>query len=178
MTFLSEAFKHRMKKLAINEQLNKCSRCGGTGKVGFTIDDGICYKCDGTGYVGGTPEEIEAAIKTRESKNKIPKAKHLILRSVVKAIGVPSSELPYYNPNEQIYPSWIAISLLKYQPKSFTFKWPEMVPYFKEPYVDNYDNITDVMNPTEETLKQTELLRGKSCTISSVDNERIKVSFS
>jgi len=28
-----------------------CSKCGGTGNVGFNVDNGTCWKCSGFGYI-------------------------------------------------------------------------------------------------------------------------------
>lgn len=28
-------------------KISTCTKCGGSGKVSFTTDGGICYKCEG-----------------------------------------------------------------------------------------------------------------------------------
>ncbi len=51
---------------------NRCKKCGGTGNVGYTLDDGRCWRCMGTGIeaehtgieaehtvIGYTPEQIQ-----------------------------------------------------------------------------------------------------------------------
>lgn len=36
---------------------SKCPKCGGSGKLDWTSNDGgICYKCEGNGYLGDMPE--------------------------------------------------------------------------------------------------------------------------
>jgi len=35
----------------IPSDYNTCSKCSGTGNVGYQVDNGTCWKCNGFGYI-------------------------------------------------------------------------------------------------------------------------------
>ena len=37
-------------KIEIPSDYDTCSKCGGTGNVGYRVDGGTCWKCNGVGY--------------------------------------------------------------------------------------------------------------------------------
>jgi DnaJ-class molecular chaperone len=49
---LDSLFFHLVKKgkIEIPSDYETCSKCGGSGNVGYNRDGGVCYKCEGWGY--------------------------------------------------------------------------------------------------------------------------------
>jgi hypothetical protein len=139
----------------------KCPKCSGTGKVAFTVDNGICYKCEGAGFIGGTEDEIATAIAERDSRNALSKA----VKSIVK----------YLSSNRANTLEDMAINL-KGEKKEYILG-AAMADLFKVAFIDNYSYVFTCENPSSWMLKNREILTGKIAIIEKIADRKIKITI-
>jgi len=139
----------------------KCPKCSGSGKVAFTIDNGICYKCEGVGFIGGTEEEISKAIAERDLRNAVPKA----IKSIVK----------YLSSNKFATLEDMAISL-KGENKEYILR-TDLANLFETAFIDNYLYIFTCENPSTWMLNNRKMLSGKVAVIEKIADRKIKITI-
>ena len=68
-----------MKNTATTPASCICPKCGGSGKLDWTSNDGgVCYKCEGEGYLGEKPEGFSTATKQLKQQ-----AKDMLRRALI-----------------------------------------------------------------------------------------------
>lgn len=146
---------------ATKTHITKCTRCGGSGQTGFTVDNGVCYKCEGLGVVGGTLDERIEYVENRKKAN----AQIRAIDGVRKYFKVAQlSEKAAVMPNcigEFIIPCGKNVPAL-----------------FEVTYVDDYGDVIKCWGAlSKEVLKLREILTGHFCEISKLSETSIIVKF-
>jgi RecJ-like exonuclease len=145
-------------------KIHTCPRCHGSGKMPYTIDEGVCYKCNGAGVVGGSDSEQESFIAKKISNNQ----KSIIVKSIRKQLNA-------------VYGfEYIHMDILKGKISKSVYHYSvnlDAANAFNTPYVCDYSELSNVTNPSAETLNTVKVLQGHSVVISKVNYSKIKLEF-
>jgi len=153
-------------KQIVMTSISKCPKCSGTGKVNYSIDNGVCYKCEGAGIIGGTDEERDQHLKKLEVKRELTNAVKSVSKYIGKKLGTQT---------EQIYQ--LAISLKGIHFSTQLKVSNNFANLFESEYIDNYSYVNDCLNHSPYMLNCRKILAGKKATISKISEGFINVSI-
>ena len=143
----------------------KCTRCSGTGKTSFSIDNGVCYKCEGSGFIGGTQDQQIAAIASKEANRKFLSAIDRISKFLSGLQGLHFYELDLQNLNKKDRVRSIKVGV-------------ETALLFKTPYTKDFDNsMLSTLSKPEYYLDRGISLENRGVTITQISPEHIKVEY-
>lgn len=147
--------------------MKKCIKCGGSGKVSFQIDGGVCYKCEGAGFIGGTKEEKTAAISSKEESRR----KYECVNKIAKFLGGGySGPLYFYELDIQRGFNKDRVRVLRVGAADAAL--------FSEPYIQSFsDDFISGRNDFEQYKLAGISLENRSVTISQKTGTHIEVIF-
>lgn len=147
-----------------------CPKCSGRKILDWTMQDGgVCYKCEGKGYLGIENDEFTAIIDAMEQKRKDASFIYDVIKHLNKSIDKSGRFYSYGTCSE------IALG---YMSTTKVFNVSEKIAnLFEVPYLNNYSDIFNCLNPSERTLKHRVQLEGHYTIIEKINDKQIRYSI-